>query len=263
MHTKLLTFLFVVLFSPQFLFAQQSRSVYDSAAQDTIKDGGKNISIREYVTDKTGTLSSSEISELSEKLRQFDKKTSTQIVVYMTSTLGNESLEDVSQRIAEKNGIGRKGKNNGVLLFIAKSDRKLRIEVGYGLEGALPDALADQIIRKKITPKFRNNDYYGGISDGVDAIMAAAVGEYQADEKDKSSSDGLCTVGFIAMFILSGMFIFIFSIIRAIFFGGGWGSGGYRNGGGGFFSGGSGGFSGGGFSGGGGSFGGGGASGSW
>ncbi len=263
MNSKLFpVLLIIILFFPILISAQQSRSIDNSLKSDTITDGGKNISIREYVTDNTGTLTETEISNLRKKLRDFDKKTSTQIVVYMTGTLGNESLEDVTQRIAEKNGIGKKKKNNGVLLFIAKSDRKLRIEVGYGLEGALPDALADQIIRKKITPKFKNNDYYGGISDGVDAIMSATVGEYKADDKDDSGSDGLCTVGFIALFIFSGLFIFISSIIRSIFFGGGWGSGGYR-GGGGFFSGGSGGFSGGGFSGGGGSFGGGGASGSW
>lgn len=264
MNSKIFTALFIFLFLPLFLFSQPSKSIDSSTPLDTVKDGGKNISIKEYVTDNTGTLSESELSNLRQKLQNFNKSTSTQIVVYMTGTLGNESLEDVSQRVAEKNGIGKKKKNNGVLLFIAKSDRKLRIEVGYGLEGALPDAVADQIIRKVITPKFKKNDYYGGITDGVDAIMAATIGEFKADEKGESGSDGLCTVGFIAIFIIFGMLIFIISIIRSFFGGGGWGSGGYRHyGGGGFFSGGSGGFSGGGFSGGGGSFGGGGASGSW
>lgn len=264
MNSKIFPAFFIILFFPLFLFSQPSKSVDNTTAMDTVKDGGKNISIKEYVTDNTGTLSDTEISGLRQKLQNFYKSTSTQIVVYMTGSLGSESLEDVSQNIAEKNGIGKKGKNNGVLLFIAKSDRKLRIEVGYGLEGALPDAVSDQIIRKIITPKFKKNDYFGGISDGVDAIMAATIGEFKADNKDDSGSDGICTVGFIAIFIIFGMLIFIISIIRSFFGGGGWGSGGrYYGSGGGFFSGGSSGFSGGGFSGGGGSFGGGGASGSW
>jgi uncharacterized protein len=263
LNSKIFPAFLLFLFFPLFLFSQSSKSVDNSTPLDTVKDGGKNISIKEYVTDNTGTLSGTEISGLRQKLQNYYKSTSTQIVVYMTGSLGSESLEDVSQRIAEKNGIGKKGKNNGVLLFIAKSDRKLRIEVGYGLEGALPDAISDQIIRKIITPKFKKNDYYGGISDGVDAIMAATIGEFKAD-KDDSGSDGICTVGFIAIFIIFGFFVFIISIIRSFFGGGGWGSGGrYYGRGGGFFSGGSSGFSGGGFSGGGGSFGGGGASGSW
>jgi uncharacterized protein len=111
--------------------------------------------IRNYVTDKTGTLSASEISSLESKLSGFDKQTSTQIVVFILGTLDGASLEEKSIEIAEQNGVGKKSKNNGVLLFVVKDDRKLRIEVGYGLEGALPDALCDQIIRKEITPSLK------------------------------------------------------------------------------------------------------------
>ena len=105
------------------------------------------VKITRYVTDETNTLTQSQMNALLKKLEDFDKETSTQIVVYMIQSLNGESLEDYSHTIAEKNGIGRKGKDNGVLLFIVKGDRKLRIEVGYGLEGVLTDAFSSQIIR--------------------------------------------------------------------------------------------------------------------
>ena len=137
--------------------------------------------VREYVTDQTGTLSASDISLLNEKLRAFDKQTTTQIVVVMLPTIGENILEEVSLKVAEANGIGRKDNDNGVLLLIVKNDRLMRIEVGYGLEGALTDALSSQIIRKEITPRFREGDFAGGVNAGVDAIMAATKNEYKAD----------------------------------------------------------------------------------
>jgi uncharacterized protein len=257
-------FLFLIFISAVCIsssFAQESEST------------ATNTKIAHYVTDQTGTLTSSEISSLEEKLSNFDKETSTQVVVYMMSTLGGESLEETSYDIAEKNGIGQKSKNNGVLLFIVKDDRKLRIEVGYGLEGALPDALAGQIIRKEITPYFKQGKYYEGIDAGVDAIMSATKGEYTQDKQysEKKNSDfgvGCCGVPILVLviFLFFGVF-FVSSILRRIF---GWGrgsgrsswwnSGGWSSGSGSSWSSGS---SFGGFSGGGGSFGGGGASGSW
>ncbi len=223
--------------------------------------------LRTYVTDKTGTLSASEIASLETKLSNFDKQTSTQVVVYIISTLDGAVLEDKSYEIAEQNGIGKKSKNNGVLLFIVKDDRKLRIEVGYGLEGALPDATCDQIIRKEITPFFKTGQYYYGINAGVDAIIKATKGEYTQDTKKDSNNGGLLLCGLpIFAFIVIGL-VFIIIIYRLIW-GFGPGRSSWYGGSGGFFSGGSsssgsswGG--GGGFSGGGGSFGGGGASGSW
>jgi uncharacterized protein len=226
----------------------------------------------QYVTDETGTLTSSEINSLSQKLQAFDKKTSTQIVVYMISSLEGESLEDVSNQIAEKNKIGKKGKDNGVLLFISKSDRKIRIEVGYGLEGSLTDAVSSQIIRKEIAPSFRSNNFYEGINKGTDAIISVTKGEYTVDKKSQKDINGISCLG-IPIFILLIFGIIFFSIFMSIIrriFGFGrniyskgnrwsnWGGGGFFGGGG--SSSGSG-FSG--FSGGGGSFGGGGASGGW
>ncbi len=220
--------------------------------------------IRTYVTDKTGTLSSSETTSLETKLSNFDKQTSNQVVVYIISTLDGESLEDKSYEIAEQNGVGRKSKNNGVLLFIVKDDRKLRIEVGYGLEGALPDATCDQIIRHDITPLFKQAKYYDGINAGVDAIIKATKGEYKNDTKEKNEDDYICGMPIFAVVIMIAIFFFvIMPIVSRIC---GWSRGGWFSGGsGGWSSGGSGSSwsGGGGFSGGGGSFGGGGASGSW
>lgn len=236
----------------------------------------KPTKLVQYVTDETGTLSSGEISSLSQKLQNFDKNTSNQIVVYMINSLEGESLEDVSQTIAEKNKIGRKGKDNGVLLFIAKKDRKIRIEVGYGLEGVLTDALCSQIIRNDITPSFKNNNFNEGINKGVEAIISVTKGEYTADKKSSKDLNAISCFGIpIFIIIVFGIIFFsiLMSIIRRIFgfgrkmYSGGrgnkwsnWGGGGFFGGGGSSFGGG-GGFSG--FSGGGGSFGGGGASGSW
>jgi uncharacterized protein len=223
--------------------------------------------IRAYVTDKTGTLSSSQIQSLETKLSNFEKETSNQVVIWLTPSLEGESLEEKSHRIAEENGIGQKGKDNGVLLFIAKNDRKLRIEVGYGLEGALPDALCDQIIRKEITPAFKKGNFYEGINAGVDAIIKATKGEYAADENSGDESGTVCGIPLFFLFILL-IFILAFGIpiLTSIFGRGGgrWSSGGsnWSSGSSSSWSSGSS-FSTGGFSGGGGSFGGGGASGSW
>jgi uncharacterized protein len=260
-------FIFVIFLYTGFIFSQDEKS--KSFSDNPTK-------LVQYVTDESGTLTSTEVNSLSQKLQNFDKKTSTQIVVYMIQSLDGESLEDASNTIAEKNKIGKKGKDNGVLLFIAKKDRKIRIEVGYGLEGVMTDAFSSQIIRNEIAPSFRNNNFYEGINKGTDAIISVTKGEYTADKKSTKGLDGTTCFGLpIFIFAIFGFIFFsiFMSIIRRIFgFGRGIYSGGKRGGGwsnwggGGFFGGGgssgsSGGFSG--FSGGGGSFGGGGASGSW
>ncbi len=225
--------------------------------------------LRHRVTDQTGTLSESEVRELESQLQEFEQKTSNQVVVLMINSLDGENLEEYSLAVAEKNKLGKKGRDNGVFLFIAKSDRKLRIEVGYGLEGALTDAISDQINRNIIRPKFREGDYFGGIRDGITAIMQATQGEFKGDEK--SSRKGK-SIGFIVFaIVMAALFFGFFGNRRG---GGGFTVGprgfsrypglflgGFGSGGG--FSGSSFGGGGGGFSGGGGSFGGGGASGSW
>lgn len=226
--------------------------------------------LKNYANDFTSTLSNSELYTLNSALKTFDDSTSSQVVFLMIRSIEGYSLEMYTYEVASRNKIGST-KNNGVLFFVAKDDRKIRIEVGYGLEGALPDALASSILRNEVRPYFKHNEYYAGISAGLDAIMKAIKGEYTSDKK-KDDKDG---IGFPIMYIILILIFIIFSgrkggrgggggllpwlIISSMGSGrskGGWGSGGFGG-----FSGGGGGF--GGFSGGGGSFGGGGASGSW
>jgi uncharacterized protein len=231
------------------------------------------------VVDNTSTLTQTEINSLITKLIDFEKQTSNQIVVYLIPTLGSESLEDISIRIAIENKIGKKDKNNGILLLIVKNDRKIRIEVGYGLEGALPDALCRTIIDKEIIPLFKKGNYNEGINKGIDAIISATKDEYQA-EKNNSDKNPKWTFGLPIFVIILFAVIFILiiiSIIRSIFgFGNRTYTGSGGTGGGGFFffggGGGSDNFSSGSssdsssfgdLSGGGGDFGGGGASGDW
>jgi uncharacterized protein len=224
--------------------------------------------LRERVTDLTGTLTRSDIDELNARLAQFERETSNQIVVVIVPSLEGGSIEDYTLRVAEKNKVGKKGKDNGVLLVVAKDDHRIRIEVGYGLEGVLTDALSDQIIRRIITPRFRQNDYAGGIAAGVDAIMSATKGEFKGEPEQRNKSRGYSFLVTFILFLLFGVFSRLFTAGRRMTMGsrgyytrGPWWFGGGGGFGGGGFGG--GGFSGGGFSGGGGSFGGGGASGSW
>lgn len=214
------------------------------------------------ITDLTNTLTSQQIASLEAKLASFERETTNQIAVLLIPTLAGDSLEDYSIRLAEKWKIGQAGKDNGVILLIVKNDRKLRIEVGYGLEGALPDALAKTIITQEIAPRFRQGDFYGGIAQGLSAIIQATKGEYKARPKQRSSASWV-TRNLTLIFFLAFALMVIISAVTGMsrnayrrkgYRGWSWSSGG------GSWSGSSGG---GGFSGGGGSFGGGGASGSW
>lgn len=218
--------------------------------------------LKSWATDMTGTLSSQQLDNLNYALKTFEDSTSNQLIVLMISSLGDYPIDYYSMDVAEKNKIGTKEHDNGVLLLIVKNDRKMRIEVGYGLEGALPDALSSSIIRNEIAPYFRKDQYYEGIAAGVNAIIAATKGEYKGEPKEEHHKKH--DVSFI-FYLIFFIFFFIFPLFRRgrgrrgggfIFFPGGFsGGGGFGSGGGG------GGF--GGFSGGGGGFGGGGASGGW
>lgn len=218
--------------------------------------------LQRRVTDLTNTLSAAEINALEGDLAAFEDSTSCQIVVLMIPTLGDQSLEDFALRTAQSNGVGREKQDNGVLLLVVKDDRKIRIEVGYGLEGSLTDALSSQIIRREITPYFRSGDYYSGIKAGMDAIMLATRNEYKA-EKTKSTSNNSSSFFVLLFFLMIFVFVvrsarrrsgalamlpFLLGSSASRSRGGGWGGGGGGGGG---------------FSGGGGSFGGGGASGGW
>ena len=129
------------------------------------------------VVDQTGTLSSGDIASLTQTLKALELRKGSQVAVLIVPTTQPETIEQYSIRVAEAWKIGRKKIDDGALLVIAKNDRKLRIEVGYGLEGALNDVTAKRIIDEIITPKFRSGDFVGGISEGVDRIIGVIDGE--------------------------------------------------------------------------------------
>jgi uncharacterized protein len=215
--------------------------------------------LKNWANDFTSTLSSQELQNLNLRLKVYEDSTTNQLVSLMIASLDGYPLEDYSYTVVEKNKIGTKEKSNGVLILVVKNDRKMRIEVGYGLEGVLPDALSSSIIRNEIAPYFRKNQYFAGISSGINAIIAAIGGEYKSDYKDNSERNNIS--GFVIFIIIIFIFLILLPKSRRYsgpggftYRGGSWGSGGFGGGS-------SGGF--GGFSGGGGSFGGGGSSGSW
>lgn len=210
------------------------------------------------VHDDAGILSSQAISYLEQSLRQFEDSTSNQIAILTVPSLEGESIDQFGIRVADAWQLGTGKNDNGVILLVAMQDRKMRIEVGQGLEGPLPDAICNRIIRNELAPAFRRQDYDGGIITCVEAIRQAIKGEYVGTGPHKSKGKRLPS-GFIVLLII----IIIAMRSRRGGGGSGWSSGrGWYGGG---FSGGRGGGGGGfsGFSGGGGSFGGGGSSGSW
>jgi uncharacterized protein len=230
----------------------------------------------------TTVLSVAEQQQLESKLVTFDDSTSTQIAVVIVKSTGEYEVGDYAQRLGRAWGIGQKGKNNGLLLLVAVKDHKVTIQTGYGSEGAVPDIITHQIIENDITPRFKQNDYYGGLNAATDDLMKYMKGEYKATNPKRHHGGQQPFGG--SIFVL----IFIVVIILIIIFRGRGGGGqiiggrggaspfwwflggamlGRGSGGWGGFSGGDGGFGGGGGGGfggfGGGDFGGGGSSGSW
>lgn len=203
-------------------------------------------------------------ARLETRLADFEKETSNQFLVYTESTIPEgTTLEEYTVSCAQAWKAGQTQRKNGMILFVFPGSRKARLEVGYGLEGAMPDALARRVLDEQVIPRFRTGDYAGGISAGVTAAIEATRGEYKGTGRTRGQRQerGLPVP------LLVILLFFFFGIIPMFFRNrggysyigrGGWGSGGFGGFGGGFGGGG-----GGGFSGGGGSFGGGGASGSW
>jgi len=154
--------------------------------------------LRNFVTDQTGVLSQSEAASIEQKLYAFDQKTGTQILVLIIPTLEENTIEDFTFKVVEKNKIGQKKSDNGVLLTLAIKERKLRIEVGYGLEGAITDALCSQIIRNIIVPELKSNNFAGGIDKGTDALISYASGEtFDMPESRGEKSGKINTIVFI------------------------------------------------------------------
>jgi uncharacterized protein len=154
------------------------------------------------VTDLTGTLSASARMEIDGKLAAFEARKGSQIAVLLVATTAPEAIEQYSLRVAEAWKLGRAGVDDGVLLLVAVQDRRARFEVGYGLEGAVPDALARRIIAEQLAPKFRDNDYAGGIGAGLDALIGLIDGEPlpapAAREPDVDPWKGLPVLIFVA-----------------------------------------------------------------
>lgn len=238
------------------------------------------------VVDQAKLLSTQTANELTTLLAQHEETTGNQVVMVTLSSLGGYEIADYGYQLGRHWGIGQQGKDNGVLFIVAPSERKVRIEVGYGLEGTLTDALSKNIIETVITPRFKQKDMPGGIVEGAHAILAVLDGSYEASSertKGEGKSDHFVVIimlgfigGFVARLFLGSrlggglvgaaiavvMGLLFSTLLVAVMAGfisfvlqleGSRSSGGYSGGG----------SSGGGFSGGGGSFGGGGASGSW
>jgi uncharacterized protein len=142
------------------------------------------------VVDKTATLSSGDIASLDKTLRDFEARKGSQVAVLIVPTTQPETIEQYSIRVAEAWKIGRKKIDDGAILVVAKDDRKLRIEVGYGLEGALTDVTAKRIIDEVITPKFRSGDFAGGITDGVNRVLRVIDGEPLPPPAQRSQTTG-------------------------------------------------------------------------
>jgi uncharacterized protein len=224
-----------------------------------------------YFNDYAGLVRPATTQALNAELEQFERTTSNQILVVIYPKMQSDSsIDDYTERVKDSWGVGQKGRNNGAILFVFSQDRKLFIQVNYGLEGALPDGLCKRIIDEEITPRFRQGDYDGGLTAGVTAILAATRGEYKGTGltvADSSQRQGFpLPIGLIFFLVLIvGSFLrsrqqvvyrgtgrrSLWGAVPWIFLGGGGGGGGGFGGGGG------------GFSGGGGSGGGGGAGGSW
>jgi uncharacterized protein len=156
------------------------------------------------VTDQAGVLSSDELAALEAKLVAIDNSSSNQIAVVILSSLEGQPKEEYANKLFREWGIGNKKTNNGVLVLVAIQDRQIRIEVGYGLEGAIPDVTALSIIDNDIKPAFKAGAYYKGLDKATDDLAKAAVGEYKEARKKKRKSDGNPLV-----FILVVIFIVI------------------------------------------------------
>jgi uncharacterized protein len=214
--------------------------------------------LRGRVTDLAGLLAKGDSSRIAAKLKQHESATGQQFALLVIPSLEGDPLEDFSMRVVEAWKLGKAKEDTGLLMLIVKGDRKMRIEVGYGLEGDIPDALAAQVIRNVLTPAFRSQKFAAGINDAFDLLIRAGGGQAVQVASAPSSGSGSNSrpMTWFEIILFLGFFIgpMLFNLLTG------------RRGGGFFISSGFGGgrsSGGGGFSGGGGSFGGGGASGSW
>ena len=151
--------------------------------------------LRAPVTDLTGTLNPDQIATLDQQLRAFEAKKGSQIAILIVPTTQPETIEQYGIRVAEAWQLGRRGVNDGALLLVAKNDRAVRIEVGRGLEGPLPDVLANRIVEQVVVPRFRGGDFFGGIRQAVERMIALIEGEPLPEperaQRDAPGDEGL------------------------------------------------------------------------
>lgn len=159
-----------------------------------------------YVNDYTHILSANEKAQLENKLVRYGQETSSQIAVVLVPSTDEYAISDYAFRLGDKWGIGRQKLNNGVLMLVAMSDRKVFIAVGQGLEGVLPDAFLSQVIRHNILPYFKQGNYAQGISDGLDQVIAASKGEFDAAAQQEDWTDKYIPLIMVVLFILFVLF---------------------------------------------------------
>ena len=170
--------------------------------------------LRGHVNDYAGLLSPGEARGLEARLAAFERSDSTQIVILTVPTLAGESLEDFSIKVAESWRIGQKGLDNGAIILIARQERKVRIEVGRGLEGKLTDLVSGRIIRNEMVPRFKSGDFDGGVEAGVAAVSSVVKGEYRAGSRDlRQTRKSIHPIYTLAIFLLV-LCVFLGSVSR-------------------------------------------------
>ena len=170
-----------------------------------------------FVNDYADLLNSEQKNNLEQKLSQFEKETSNEISVVTIQNMQGDTIENFAVKLFEEWGIGKKDKDNGILILVAKDERKMRIEVGYGLEGALTDAQSFWIIDQVMKPAFRNNDYYGGLNEATDKIMSSIKGEFQIPQQDSASTfDELAPAVILAVFFIIWLSLFFLRFLGVL-----------------------------------------------
>ena len=169
------------------------------------------------VLDQGEMLSGTEEQRLARKISAFEDTTSTAVVVVTLRSLNGAPISDYAVELGRAWGVGQEGKDNGVVLLVSRGDREMFIATGYGVEGALPDAIANRIVERVITPAFRQGQFYAGIDRGVEAIIQATKGEFDADATAQSaaSDDGM------PMALIFTLLILVYFVGRSFFRGGG------------------------------------------
>lgn len=167
-----------------------------------------------FVNDFAGILDSGQKASLETKINGFNASTSNEISIVTIKSLDGDTIENYANKLFTEWGIGKDKKDNGVLLVISMGDKQMRIEPGYGLEGALPDITCRQIITQTMRPAFQANNYYGGINAAVDDIISATKGEYTADTADSNTING--SFGKISIDLIIFLIVFGFSLLNAL-----------------------------------------------